>query len=112
MSSVSARRTIGKRRRLCNGPYDKSATTPRQLVMRCRALLAANPELKPGPNSDSLPPLFPALTSTAAQALLSRWQRIPQHGELGTLDAYLSSATDIDAERHRLVQRNLGGITS
>lgn len=66
------------------------------------ALLAANPNMNSGRptknNAASLAALFPALTSAAAQHLSSRWQRIARLAELGTLDAYLSSATDIDAD--------------
>ena len=40
------------------------------------ALLAANPNIGPGKVSDKLSLTFPGLTSTAARALSSRWQRI------------------------------------
>ena len=63
------------------------------------ALLAANPELGSRKKvSTSLVLTFPGLTAPAARNLSSRWQRIARLAELGTLDAYLSSATDIDAD--------------
>ena len=63
------------------------------------ALLAANPDLRSRKEvTASLAATFPSLTSSAAQHLSSRWQRIARLAELGTLDAYLSSATDIDAD--------------
>ena len=63
------------------------------------ALLAANPNIGPGKVSDKLSLTFPGLTSTAAQALSSRWQRIARPVDCqqlstprGTMTSVISTA--------------------